>query len=340
MQEALSACLADAPPAPSTRVRVHLHGDSAVQGFPQATARGNFGMENIRLTAERSAQPLPASPFSHSPRPPYRDEDTLVRHFHDRRLRANTMYEAVQALAEGKFVAAHFHRAFSPDECDAVHRRAVDHHGRSAYEGAPDIGHIGMSLFETAFGEEQREAYFANALRHIEESRAMWGAGRFPLDLIRALLDEASPMGAHLLRIGGRVCSAGLVRCQEDGANILSHLDHVGWDVPDSIEAQQVEAQITAVLLLSQGATGGETLIRPIRLGKPQYDAKRLTGRTSYAIDDADLAGPLITLTPQVGDLMLFDARHIHRVNAPKGRRYSLSFFIGVCRDGSLVIFS
>lgn len=297
-------------------------------------------MEDIPTIAERAMPALAVSAFCHPPRPPHQGEDPFVRHFNERRLQANQFYEVVRAIAEGRYVAAHYHRAFEPEECDAVHRGAVDHRGRSAYEGAPDIGHIGMSLFETSFGEEQREAYFANALRHIEESRAMWGTGRFPLDLIRALLDEASPHGARLLRIDGRVCSAGLVRCQEDGADILAHLDHVGWDVPNSIEAQQIEAQITAVLLLSQGASGGETLIRPVRLGKPQYDAKRLSGRATYAIDDAELPGPLVTLRPQVGDLMLFDARHVHRVNPAQGRRYSLSFFIGVCRDGHLVIFS
>lgn len=48
-----------------------------------------------------------------------------------------------------------------------------------------------------------------------------------------------------------------------------------------------------------------------------------------------------VTLEPRVGDLILWDARYLHGVIAVVGGpRITLSFFIGVCRDGRIVIFS
>jgi len=298
-------------------------------------------METANPIFRFSPHPITASAFSHPRRERYDETDPLVRHDYSRRLKATALYDAVRAIAEGEIVAAHHHRVFKEEECAKVYERAAKHHELTPYEGAPDLGHIGMSFFETSFGDAQRTSYFESALGNIDRARALWGDNRFPLDLVRSLLDEASPKGANLLRIDGRVCAAGLIRAQDDGAEIKHHVDHCGWDMTESLEAQQVEAQVSVVILLSKSESGGDTTVYPARLGKHHYDARRLPEPFSYAVDESTLPSLHVTLRPEVGDLMMFDARHLHSVSkVGGGSRLSLSFFIGVCRDGRLVIFS
>jgi hypothetical protein len=111
--------------------------------------------------------------------------------------------------------------------------------------------------------------------------------------------------------------------------------------MPQDLGVQQIEAQISAVLILSKSTTGGDTIIYPARLSKMQYDARRLPEPHAYAINDTILPAQNVTLRSDVGDLILFEARYPHRVSRVEGGpRYTLSAFIGVCRDGRLRLFS
>jgi hypothetical protein len=267
--------------------------------------------------------------------------DLFVRHNWTCGLRAQELYDAVRAIAEGEIVAAHFHTAFSREECAGALEQASRHSAKTRYEGAPELLHIGDSFFETQFGAERLSAYFANALRDIRQSRDLFGTNRNPMDLIRALLDEGSPQGANLLRVDGRVCPIGLARIMEADSEIMPHVDSACWDMPQDLGVQQVEVQISAVVILSKSETGGDTIIYPTRLSKMQYDAHRLPEPHAYAIDEAALPARSVTLRSDVGDLILFEARYPHRVSQVQGApRYTLSAFIGVCRDDRLVLFS
>jgi hypothetical protein len=273
-------------------------------------------------------------------RPRYDESDPFVRHAYATPLEAVELYQTVRAVAEGKLVGAHYHGIFGAEECGAVAARIAASADCTPYVGA-NIDHIGMSLFETAFGEPERKLYFERAIPNLQRARSLWGSSRFPLDLFRALLDEASPLGANLLRIEGKPSTAGLVRVQNGGVEVLPHEDHVGRDVRDSIEAQQIEEQLTVVIPLSVGSSGGEPTIYPVRLGMHQYDAHRLPEPHAYAVSDDVLPPFGVTLKPQVGDVIMWDARYIHRVSAVVGGpRTTLSFFVGICRDGRIVIFS
>jgi hypothetical protein len=162
------------------------------------------------------ASDLALSMFRHPGSRPYAENhDPFVRHDWGGALRATELYDAVRAISEGEIVAAHFHGAFSRDECAAALERARNHAAKSPYEGAPELEHIGDSFFETQFGADRLNAYFANALRDIRQSRDLFGKSRNPMDLVRVLLDEGSPRGANLLRVGERVCPIGLARIME-----------------------------------------------------------------------------------------------------------------------------
>jgi hypothetical protein len=325
----------------------YMEGAKPLASHPLANEEASEGpLSSIGCHDNKSADAItiqPVSVFRHPPRARFDDSnpDPFVRRIYEKNIKAEKLYETVRSIAEGRIIAAHYHHAFASDECRAPLEQIKIRGGCTPYEGAPDLEHLGMSLFETSFGVSQRQTYFDRALANIERVRALWGQTRFPLDMVRALLDEASPKGANLLRIDQRTCAAGLIRIQENGAAIAPHMDHAGWDVPDALEAQHVEAQLTVVIPLSVGVSGGETTIYPVRLSKPHYDANRLPPPFSYGVRDDVLPSLSVTLKPQVGDMMIWDARHLHRVSAVIGSpRTTLSFFIGVCRDGRLVIFS
>jgi hypothetical protein len=288
------------------------------------------------------ARPQPAPALRHPGTQPYAENyDPFIRHIRLRGLRAEELYDAVRGIAEGEIAAAHFHNAFTLEECEAALQRASGHSGKSPYEGAPELLHIGDSFFETQFGSDRLDAYFANALRDIRQSRELFGTRRNPMDLIRALLDEGSPHGANLLRVGGRVCPIGLARIMEPDSIIMPHIDSACWDMPGELAVQQIESQVSAVVILSKPEAGGDTVIYPSRLSKMQYDAHRLPEPHAYAVGSAALPMQSVTLFSDVGDLILFEARYPHCVTRVQGTpRYTLSAFIGVCRDGRLVLFS
>jgi hypothetical protein len=288
------------------------------------------------------AAPIAKSTLTHFGKCPSSENlDPFVRHNWMCGLRAQELYDAVRAIAEGEIVAAHFHTAFSTEECADALEQASRHSSKTRYEGAPELLHIGDSFFETQFAAERLSAYFANALRDIRQSRELFGINRNPMDLIRALLDEGSPQGANLLRVDGRVCPIGLARIMEADSEIMPHVDSACWDMPQDLGVQQIEAQISVVVILSKPQRGGDTIIYPMRLSKMQYDAHRLPEPHAYAIDEAILPARSVTLRSDVGDVILFEARYPHRVTQVQGTpRYTISGFIGACRDGQLVLFS
>lgn len=282
-----------------------------------------------------------ASAIRHSPRPRHDQSDDLVRNVWRPRLEAEALTAAVFDLAAGRIVGAHFHGAFGRDLCATAGQRAERDYARTHYVNAPNVGKVGDAFFETAAGEEVRERYFRSALSNIARARSFFSPGPFPFDLIRALLDEGSPKGAGLFRISGRPCPVGLVRYQDPSSEILPHVDDAGWDMPDAIEAQQLEAQIAMVIVPTAAQAGGSTTIFPVKLNKLQYDAHRRVPPDDYAVKDSLLPSIHVTLHAEVGDLILFDARHLHRVSKVEGApRYAVTGFVGVSHDQRLHLFS
>lgn len=326
-----------------TRIKLPRNSDAST---PNTSTSASATPRQLADHGTERSPPSACSQFTVFHPPPNRvgqeNDDSFVNHIYGLGLDAGvTLYGAVRGIAEGKHIAARIHGALTRLECKAAYEKAVNHHARGYYTGAPHVGRIGDSLFETQFSEAGRKAYYDNALRNIAVSRALFGNHRNPMDLIRTLLDEASPMGAGLMRIAGQVCQWGLVRFIEEGAEIKPHTDVAGWDVPDSLETQQIEAQISVLVFLSQATKGGETTIYPVRMSKPQYDANRLPTPDEYAINHAVLPTQSVTIRAEVGDILLFEARYPHRVSRTVGGpRFTVSGFIGVLRDGRIVLFS
>lgn len=255
---------------------------------------------------------------------------------------AENLAKAVENIAVGSSCAAIFSGALSPTFCSQAVAQ-IESRGKLEHYlgGADDVGRSGHpSLYETQYDPLIQARYFAGALSAIGEMRNIFGDLQNPADRVRAMMDECWPKGARLMRLNGKPCSVGLVRFLDKGGEILPHTDNCCWDVPDSIDAQQVEAQIAFNFHLQTPDQGGEVTIFPKRLTKIEQDAIRLSPPNEYGLDRSKLPMGII-IKPEVGSLVLFEARLPHAVAPCTGRtRYTLSGFIGICRTGQAVLFS
>lgn len=250
--------------------------------------------------------------------------------------------EAISSLAEHRSIAAVFKGAISLDTCETALANLVDHHRREMYEGAAGVGRIGKSLYETQFSAEHDLSYWQNADKDRELVRAVFSPHAAPMDRLQVMCDGLPEfMGARLLRVGGRPGFVGLLRYLDSGGEILPHTDFASWDVPNSIECQQIDCQIAVNFYLNMPAVGGEVTVYDQRVSKLEYDANRRKAPNRYALEESFLGGNSVTIKPAVGDMVLFNANLPHRVSATSGEtRYTSSSFLGVCRDRSLVFFS
>lgn len=115
------------------------------------------------------------------------------------------------------------------------------------------------------------------------------------------------------------------------------HTDDSREETPDHIVAH-VDSQLGLYIYLETPASGGALVVygREVEENDQRY-------RTGYGIDAQAVAGdPFVGITPAAGDLILFQAKNLHRVEActGPGRRILLVAFLGQMSDGSIICWS
>lgn len=252
-----------------------------------------------------------------------------------------TLAEAVRRIKAGEIVAAMFREAISPNICQRVARRVAEYDKKERYEGAPSVGRIGKSLFETGVSPFNLVDYFRTADQHFQVSRNLFAPNPHPWDEMRLMLDDVWPHPVGRQRLEHGLCHLGLLRFLEDTAGILAHNDVAAADAPWSLIAQQIDTQIAINALIQGAERGGATRVWPIRLSRNEYDANRRPD-FDYALREECLPSNPVVIQPQAGDVYLFDANFPHAVDPCEGAkpRITVSGFIGVHRNGELGLFS
>lgn len=253
-----------------------------------------------------------------------------------------TLGKGLIEIAEGRKLAALYENVLSPSMLQASVRNLETHQRKELYEGADCVGRIGNSLYETQFGPEHREQYFAKALESSEAARDVFYPYASPIDQLRTMCDELPSFeGANLLRVEDGIGFAGLIRYLDNGARILPHTDNAAWDMPDSLICQQIDVQIAFNAHLQAATTGGEVTVYGRRPSKAEYDAYREDTPNQYAIKPDVFRTRSVTIHPKAGDLVLFNASLPHEVAETTGdTRYTSSCFIGINRDRKITLFS
>ncbi len=199
--------------------------------------------------------------------------------------------------------------------------------GFEQYINAPSIGRIGMAFYEAENKPELVDEYFRNAQTNIKELRQRCAPYSSPIDTLRCQLDEAWPAGAHLETMLGKKMYVGLSRVVNPGVHFLAHHDIFAKDAPDSFKARSLKSQFACNVYLNMPTQGGTLQIWKNELSPEEFDTLR---QNSYGIDPTLLGKPDLDVTPEPGDLVLFDSTKMHAVTPGQGgQRLSLSCFIG-----------
>lgn len=276
-------------------------------------------------------------------------DPTTVGHplFHDeeRGFTAETVDEALSAIADGSLLAVRFRTVFSTEICEAAATKLKESPRKEHYPDAPDIGRIGKPLFDVQTYQDL-EHYLKQAALSQNELDGIFGPLGCPVSRLKDLCDRASSFnGAGVLRVGGRPAFAGLCRYLLDGASIHPHQDHLDRDLADLVHSAYhvpaLDKNIAFNVYVDTPPIGGELKVYDRHLGQFEYDRLRRPAPDSYAVLDECLPVDPVIIKPATGDVILFDASRLHAVGASRGGpRFSVSAFVGIGRDGRLHIYS
>ncbi|AGH82413.1 hypothetical protein PCNPT3_12385 [Psychromonas sp. CNPT3] len=180
------------------------------------------------------------------------------------------------------------------------------------YVNAPNIGRIGQAFFECQNDEVSLKLYRDFSAVWIKEMRKTVSPFLTPIDRLRLELDEIWPFHCHLAEIGERKLFAGLVREFKKGSFAEPHNDVLKWDLVNGM-LTNITDQIAANVYLETSNKGGELrLWKQCPETKEEYEAIRIEG--SYGIKAEHLSGCYLEITPEIGELVLFNPMRIHSV--------------------------
>lgn len=199
---------------------------------------------------------------------------------------------------------------------------------------SPRIAKLGPAAFDYYIDGGIGEQYW----EHRDQSdrvRSVLAHGVDPLILAMEKIGHCWGSEVKKASIGGKPLFAGMIREINEGARI--HFDEIERELPDGLDDTAV-VQLAFNCHLEMPEKGGEATIFRRRWMPDDEDNRDGYGYSYELVRDQ----PYTSVRAEVGDAVLFDPRHYHRVepNRGRGRRVTLSFFIGLTADGMLEIWS
>lgn len=235
----------------------------------------------------------------------------------------------IEALAKKDVLAVRVPSYCGPDICAHVTRRAglVDGVG---YADEPTFKKIiGGAVYDAAHDPDQLLSYLNSASSWIDDCRNIFLPYMNPAERLRCDLDGIWPHGCQVERFRGRPAFSGLLRAFDFDAEARVHQDMVHWDIPDVPESVTIRATLSCVMYFSCSSSGGELeLWDRGYTDHAEYQRSQVPG--DYAIDRANISVPTAVLTPQVGEMIIFNAQNLHAVRKNTGgdRRLTQSLFV------------
>ena len=207
-----------------------------------------------------------------------------------------------------------------------------DHgHLKEEYLGVDRIGFP----FNATFGGNAKasDIYYRSALPGIRHVRNACEPFLSPIDRLRLELDELWPDGATVAAFEGRKMFVGIVRVMQAATSTLSE-EHPHFDaLPERYRT--FDAQLAANIFLAVPESGGEF---------ETWNAPPLHAGVESLSTDPDPRkhlGQGILVTPQTGDLVIFNAGRPHATRQfTSGSRISLQCFMGYARSHPLMLWN
>jgi hypothetical protein len=198
------------------------------------------------------------------------------------------------------------------------------------YLGVDRIGIPFNSTLDPDRAEEATRTYYDSALPGIRGIRNGCYPFLSPLDRLRVELDEIHPPGATVAAFHGRKMFVGIARLMRpEGSGASQEVPHF-----DALASSicELDVQLAANAFVAVSESGGELEVWDVRPLEPG-DQLRPDWR-----NQADLP---LAIKPEVGDMILFNARRPHAIRAfESGDRISLQCFIGHRASGPLLLWN
>lgn len=234
--------------------------------------------------------------------------------------------ESLNRLANRDFLAIQI-KGYIPKQHARYIGDKILEPGYERYTNAPSIGRIGMAFYEAENEPDLVSSYFDLAKSNISELRSRCAPYSSPIDTLRCELDELWPAGANIETMHGRKMYVGLSRVVLPGVRFLAHHDIFCKDAPDSFKALSLHSQFACNVYLNMPSSGGALQMWKKELTPDEFDELR---QGAYGIEPDCLGDPDLQITPESGDLIIFNSKKMHSVTPGSDKpRLSLSCFIG-----------
>lgn len=237
-------------------------------------------------------------------------------------------------------IAAIVVHEFITDKLCELAVRGIQEYGLDYYKNVyPKIGKIGITQNEHKENIDSKHAYFAkvaeaNALR----KRAFGQSGDLLIDVISAISASwTKKVGIAFEEDLNEYYFAGLVRVINQA---LLHFDWApkdaqGWTI------SQISSQLAWNVFLQVSDTGGSTRVYH-KFWQESDEPYHIAGSYAYA-QQAVKECECIEISPRQGELVLFNSRNFHEVDATASTRERITFssFIGLAqKTGELLFWS
>jgi len=232
------------------------------------------------------------------------------------------------ALMRGQLLAIRRKNYFPVDKCQDLAEKLLgsDLYGR--YVNASDIGRVGVAFFECQADEASRKRYEESAVTWIRELRDRCSPFLSPFDRFRLELDEAWTAGAHLSALYNIKMFGGLVRHFDEGSQAEAHQDVLEWDEPGAGALTGIVGQLAWNTYLTVPSKGGTLTLWDESFSEEEYEKRKIPG--SYGLRRELLPEAAAVLTPEVGEMILFNSGRVHAVDKiERGSRVTWSAFAG-----------
>lgn len=214
---------------------------------------------------------------------------------------------------------------FYPEElCQAFADKVISCSELGFYKKQSTVGRLGMGYVDVEKSPEMARKYHEDAVDSIWLVRDLVYPNISPMDHLRLVLQEIWPTGANIGHIDNKTCFVGSCRVFAPDVKLLPHNDRLARLMLEG--DPQLDGQLAVNIYFQMPEAGGAL---ELWLREPDDEQDKIIAAND-GIDRDLLEPPKLVLTPDVGDLVIFNSRLIHNVTPGQGsHRVSISAFIG-----------
>lgn len=243
-------------------------------------------------------------------------------------------------LLDEKILALSVKKYFLPKLCSDVSSKILDEQYEYYTYAERVVGRIGISFSEIKDNKKLFEKYYGTSQETIEAIRDIFNPYLSPVDKLRLELDEKWIPGAQIAQFHpNKKMFVGLCRLIEPQKEVLPHQDVIQWDSDSKIYnlSSRILKQLAVNIYLKVPEEGGELELWDY--GYKDFNKYIKEAEGTYGIKKSKLLPPVLTLKPEVGEIIIFNPQKFHCIKPGNEQRLTMSCFIGYSGDNEKLSF-